>query len=145
MISSREKEIIIGTILGDSHVNMLKTDARLELCHSEAQKDYLFWKYQELKNFVKSKPRRIKFIDKRNGKSYSQWRFRTRIDKVFTELHNIFYLNKRKVISRSVVQLIKSPLTLAVWFMDDGGRRNDCYGLFLNTLSFSKTENELLK
>jgi hypothetical protein len=29
--------------------------------------------------------------------------------------------------------------------MDDGGRRNDCYGLFLNTLSFTKTEHILLQ
>ena len=29
--------------------------------------------------------------------------------------------------------------------MDDGGRRNDCYGLFLNTLSFNKPEHERLR
>jgi len=40
---------------------------------------------------------------------------------------------------------LKSPMVLAVWFMDDGGRRNDSYGLFLNTLSFTKAENELLR
>lgn len=40
-VSSREKEIIIGTILGDAHVAMLKTAARLEITHSEKQKEYV--------------------------------------------------------------------------------------------------------
>jgi len=29
--------------------------------------------------------------------------------------------------------------------MDDGGRRKDCHGMFLNTLSYSKIEQEKLQ
>lgn len=51
MVKQREKGIILGTILGDAHIRMLKTDARLEVGHSEKQKDYLFWKYNQSKKF----------------------------------------------------------------------------------------------
>lgn len=56
----------------------------------------------------------------------------------------MFYRNKVKFIPENICQILKSPLSLAVWFMDDGGRRNDSYGLFLNTLSFTKREQEML-
>jgi hypothetical protein len=144
MISSREKAIIIGTILGDAHLSMLKRDARLEIGHSEKQKLYLFWKHKELKKFTSAKPHCSKIFDSRYNKTYIQWSFKTRTNIFFTQLHQFFYQKKKKIISEKICSLIKSPLSLAVWFMDDGGRRNDCYGMFLNTLSFTKKENEIL-
>ena len=144
MISSREKDIIIGTILGDAHIGMLKTSARLEIGHSEKQKSYLFWKYKELKRFISSKPHKIKVFDSRYNKTYIQWRFKTRVNNFFKRLHHLFYPKGKKIIPSEICSLLKSPLSLAVWFMDDGGRRNDCYGMFLNTLSFTKQENEIL-
>lgn len=144
-ISSEQKEIILGTILGDAHLGMLKKDARLELGHSEKQKLYLFWKYKRLKEFTSSKPHRLEIFDSRYKKIYVQWRFKTQVNKYFTELYNFFYPKGKKVINSNIYSVLKSPLTLAVWFMDDGGRRNDCYGVFLNTLSFTKKENDILR
>jgi len=144
MISSREKEIIIGTIVGDAHIRMLKTDARLEIGHSEKQKPYLFWKYKELQKFTSSKPHRIEVFDPRHNQIYIQWRFRTRINEFFTRLHHLFYRGGKKVVPHKIYSLMKSPLSLAVWFMDDGGRRNDSYGMFINTLSFTEPEQKIL-
>lgn len=56
MVSSRVEEIVIGMVLGDSHLAMLKQDARLEIGHSEKQKDYVFWKHKELSQYVSSNP-----------------------------------------------------------------------------------------
>lgn len=145
MVSNREKAIIIGTILGDAHLGRLKTDTRLEIGHSEKEKAYVFWKYKELQRFVGSKPHRIEIFDSRFQKTYIQWRFKTKINKFFTVLHYLFYSGTKKIITPKIYSLLKTPLSLAVWFMDDGGRRNDCYGLFINTLSFTEKENEILK
>lgn len=144
-ISSREKEIIVGTLLGDGHLAMLKTGARLEVAHSAKQKEYLFWKYQTLSRWVKTKPHCIRIADKRWKATYIQWRFRTQISEIFTELHSLFYPKGKKIVPATISQILTSPLSLAVWFMDDGGRRNDSYGLFLNTLSFTKSEHTLLQ
>ena len=143
-ISSREEEILIGTILGDGHLRMLKTGARLEMMHSEKQKEYLVWKYEELKRFTLSGPRLIHMHDSRNGKVYREWQYTGRVQEDITRLQNVFYKNKRKIIPKNINSILKSPLSLAVWFMDDGGRRNDSYGHFLNTLAFTDDEHELL-
>lgn len=145
MISSREEEIIVGSILGDTHVAMLKNNARLEITHSEAQKDFVFWKYHELGKWVTAKPREVRIYDDRYKKTYTQWRFATNTNREFTKFHKMFYKNKVKFIPRNISEILITPLSLAVWFMDDGGRRNDSYGLFLNTLSFTVNEHELLQ
>ena len=39
-----------------------------------------------------------------------------------------------------------TPLSMAVWFMDDGSRKSSqCRGLYLNTQSFSASEVETLQ
>lgn len=143
-LSQRENDILIGMILGDAHVRALKHESRVEVTHSEKQKDYLFWKYSNLKRWVISKPHLCKIYDKRYNKVYTQWRFRTKSHKAFSYLRNLFYSKGKKIVPKEIADFLKSPLSLAVWFIDDGGRRNDCYGLFLNTLSFTKKENLLL-
>ena len=52
-----------------------------------------------------------------------------------------FYLNKKKIIPSHVLQNI-TPLSLAVWFMDDGTREG--HQARLNSQSFTRRENEKL-
>ena len=144
-LTQREYNILLGMVLGDAHVRQLKRESRIEVSHSGKQKDYLFWKYENLKRWIISKPRFLKVYDKRFDKIYTRWRFRTKSHKVFSSLRKLFYSNNKKIVPQRIEKTLKSPLSLAVWFMDDGGRRNDCYGVFLNTLSFTKAENEVLR
>ena len=52
-------------------------------------------------------------------------------------------MNRRKVIP---ADLELTPLSMAVWFMDDGSRKSSqCRGLYLNTQSFSASEVEMLQ
>lgn len=146
-ISSREEEILIGTILGDAHLARLKSGARLEMMHSEKQKEYLVWKYEELKRFTKCDLCFVTIRDSRNGHVYREWKYSGCVHEAITCLHNLFYKNKknkRKIVPENINSILTSPLSLAVWFMDDGGRRNDSYGHFLNTLAFTDDEHELL-
>lgn len=94
---------------------------------------------------MRGEPRLVKIEDARYGKTYRQWRFATGIADWCTWMHRIFYKERIKVVPLNIENLLTSPLSLAVWFMDDGGRRNDSYGLFLNTLSFTLPEHELLR
>jgi len=144
-LSIEEKDILIGTILGDAHVRKLKQESRVEITHSTQQKAYLFWKYEKLKRWCGAKPHLVRIHDARYQKEYLQWRFNTVSRTVFDDLRKIFYRGRIKIIPQNISEIITSPLSLAVWFMDDGGRRNDSYGLFLNTLSFTKPEHELLR
>jgi len=143
-LNKEEYDILIGAVLGDAHLRKLERDVRIEFTHCVKQKRYLFWKYQKLKRWCRAEPHLVKFKDARSGKEYLQWRFQTLSNKIFTDLWKLFYRNGAKIVPKNIVEILKSPLSLAVWFMDDGGRRNDSYGLFLNTLSFSKLEQKRL-
>jgi hypothetical protein len=145
IFTPNERAFVLGTILGDAHLAKLKTDARLELTHSEIQKDYLLWKYEQLSRFVYKPPRYYEIHDERWGNVYKQWKFQTRVCSVFTEMYEIFYPSGKKIIPKNFKTILFQPKALAVWFMDDGGRRNDCYGLFLNTLSFTREEHQILQ
>ena len=144
-LSKREFGILIGAILGDAYVERHEKDARVAIMHSIKQKELVDWKYQELKRFVKMQPMQSEYFDSRYGKKYFWWRFQTRRFPELKLLGDMFYRKNKKIIPKNIDQLLKDPISLAVWYMDDGGRRKDCHGMFLNTLSFSKTEQQKLQ
>lgn len=139
-LSERELNVLIGTILGDAYIDRYPKDARISIMHSIKQKEFVEWKFKELKRFVKMLPMRSGYFDPRYGKKYFWYRFQTRRFSEFKELGEIFYEGRVKIIPRNINLLLTHPLSLAVWYMDDGGRRKDCHGMFLNTLSYSEQE-----
>ena len=139
-LTDRQYNLVIGTILGDGC--LLKphnwgTNYRLQIEHSNKQKNYVFWKYSELSNWIISPP---KFYPKTNS-----WRFRTISHPIFTELAREFYPDGKKIVSQKVLNKITDSLFLAVWYMDDGNSRKDARAYGISTYSFSKKENVFLK
>ena len=67
-LTQTEYNVLIGTILGDAHVRKLKNNARIELTHSTKQKEYLFWKYQQLQNWCGQSPYIASVHDRRYQK-----------------------------------------------------------------------------
>lgn len=142
-LNSRQYKLVIGTLLGDGC--LLKPhnwgkNYRLQIAHAEKQKDYVLWKYNELKDWVKSEPRLIECT--------RSWRFRTISHNVFTEIAKDFYRNDKKIIPEHVFNLITDPFIMAVWYMDDGGVRRykgDIYNIYLNTQSFKENEVEKIQ
>ncbi len=128
-LTQTQKSIIIGSILGDGYLRVIKKrkNAFLEINHSYKQKDYVDWKFNNLKSIVKSPP---KFRVGNEGRT--AYRFYTRQLPVLTELFYNFYEKKVKIIPKN---LKLDPLVIAVWFMDDGSkcRTSDVY---LNTQQF---------
>lgn len=124
-----QKSIIIGSILGDGYLRVIKgrKNAFLEINHSFKQKEYVDWKYDQLKSIVKSPPK----SRKSNGGRVA-YRFYTKQHPELTELFKNFYQNGKKIIPDNL-QL--DPIILAIWFMDDGSkcRLSDIY---LNTQQF---------
>ena len=65
LLSSRQKEILIGTILGDGHLERNGNGVRLRVDHGMHQAEYLKWKYEEFKNLATNRPRLIRAYHKR--------------------------------------------------------------------------------
>ena len=139
-LTEDQKAILIGMILGDGHLaeNWSKTNYRLKVSQSKGQEKYVLWKYQAFRNWVLTEPKL--------HVSTNSMRFATISHPELTYFRNLFYKGKRKIIPINIGDLL-SPLTLAVWFMDDGNIRKvagKVYGYYLNTHSFSHLENKRL-
>lgn len=121
MLAKKEQEIAVGTILGDGYLQATgKRNARLRLEHSVKQKDYIFWKWQELKRIMQNKPRKIIRYNPIYKKTYSYYRCQSHSSPVFGKLRRLFYRDSKKIIPDNLEKIFKSKLSLAVWYMDDG-------------------------
>lgn len=143
VLTQRQKEILIGTLLGDAHLEKNGRYTRLRVDHYEKHKEYIFWLAHEFSPFSLV-PRRIVEKDKRNGKSYNRWHFSTKSLPVFDEFRVLFYQERRKTISPVLSNMI-TALSLAIWYMDDGFRRHDSKGFYLCTSSFLEIEQKMLQ
>jgi len=149
---NEEKALIMGTLLGDAHIQKRGNSYRLKIAHGIDQRSYVLWKYAKLERFCKTtRPPEIK-TDK-NG--FQTVVFYTISGKWLEEIFHLFYKNTgqerdgkvrfRKTITPELIEnLPMIPQLLAVFFMDDGSVRSDCYAGKLATQGFSKDENHLL-
>ncbi|MBX7138474.1 MAG: hypothetical protein K1X83_10880 [Oligoflexia bacterium] len=127
-LSQRQIDIVIGSLLGDGYLVQTTRGYAFRVNHGVAQREYVDWKFSELKELVNSAPRR-------SGNCYY---FRTVSHSYFKDLRRVFYCGKQKVLPPAIAQWL-SPLSLAVWIMDDGAR--DANQLRINTQCFSEAEN----
>ncbi len=132
-LTEEQKDILLGVLLGDGAMRK-KTQALLEINHSIKQKEYVDWLYQKFKNYVGTEPK----IRKSNGNRIA-YRFTTKSLPQFTQYYDFFFTQKRKHVPFS---LIIKPLTLAIWYMDDGSRCDT--DIYLNSQQFSQVEQEFL-
>lgn len=135
-LTQAQYSVIVGSILGDGYLRIMpgRRAAFLEINHSINEKNYVDWKYQMLKNLVRTGPKLRKGNDGRIA-----YRFFTRQHPQLTDLMRRFYHNGRKIIP-GTLQL--NPLMMAVWFMDDGSRCGKDY--YLNCQRFDQVSQKRL-
>ena len=135
VMNKQQQEIIIGTLLGDAWID----NKSLRIKQSDAHKNYVFWLYSYFKDLCISPPKQ--------RSDYKQWYFQTRFLKEISDYKEIFYKNNIKVVPENIKSLLISPLSLAVWYMDDGSldfRPKDHYNFSLCTNAFTIKENKSL-
>lgn len=136
----RQRELALGSLLGDAYLRRSGNSYSLSFCHGERQLDYLKWKLGEFENFVTTKRfyrRETQFH--KNAPSYS---FSTINHPELTALHALCYPDGRKRLSRAWLEQL-SPLSLAVWYLDDGSLNRRYGTIVLCTNSFSLEEQLL--
>ena len=146
ILSPIQKEFLIGTILGDGNLRFVNKNREVSFIadHGINQKEYVFWKYEIMKNWVLTEPKElIRIYHKDKSRKLRSFRFSTISHPEFTSLYNLFYKNGVKIIPDNIKDILKSPFSLAVWLMDDGNKNHQA--VFLNTQQFSKNEPEILR
>lgn len=138
-LSKQQKEILIGLMLGDGHLETQDNRTyRLKVEHSIKQKLYTDWLYRIWNKWVLTKPKtRIK---KLNGKHYQNYYFSTISHGALRFYAQQFYRAKKKVVPRLIHRWL-TPLAFAIWFMDDGSIKSKNHqARILNTQGFDKKD-----
>lgn len=140
----QQKAIIVGKVLGDGCLEKNGLHVRLKIEQADKQKDYVFWLYQEMQPFVGRSPLAV-FHSGIDRQEIKRWRFATLSLEIFDFYQALFYQNHKKIIPNQIISFLKDPLTLAIWYMDDGYLRTDHSGAYLCTSSFTIAEHQLLQ
>ncbi len=132
-----ERSLIVGSLLGDGYMRIIpgRADAFLEINHSIKAHHYVDYKYNSLKRLCESAPK-----ERTTNGNRVAYRFFTKQHQDLTGLYQKFYKSNKKIIPKD---LILSPVTLAVWYMDDGSKCRE-HDIYLNTQQFSMNDQNIL-
>ena len=142
-LSLLEKNIIVGSILGDGSLSfsIRSRNAYYREHFSIKQKEYRQWKMYNIHS--------LKFRIEKDT------HLKSPSHPIFTELYEQFYINGRKTITESNIQLLSHPIGLMCLYLDDGTlminvqkKNNNIYitpSVGLSTLCFTKRECQILK
>ena len=148
-MNNLQTEILIGSLLGDGtlrkknrgfkdNCTFVKNQCKKDKDGND-KIDYMKWHFDSFSPYSSS----IGIVKKR--KAQNQYEFRTGANVVFTELEKKWYIpsdKKRIKIIPSDVKL--TPLSLCVWFMDDGTNYPEKRQAKIYSQSFSYEEHEFL-
>lgn len=141
-MQSQTRALLIGSILGDGHLTPFSGRSRcskLDLKYDERSLPYLRWIHLMLQELHPSPIKR--------KKGFHQYRFYTSTREDLGELRRIFYPNGVKRIPENISAYLTDPLTIAIWYQDDGTldfRRGYHANALIATHCFTKYECELL-
>jgi hypothetical protein len=140
------RDVIVGAVLGDACLERNGRNVRLRIDHSHHQRALVEWKYQQLAELHPSPPRRVEVFDPRTNQTYIHYRFTTETTDLLNEYFELFYAGDGvKHVPQDIASYLLSALSVAVWYMDDGGRRSDCRSGYLNTQAYLAEEVDTLR
>lgn len=141
-----QREIIVGTLLGDGHLETLNKGRtfRLKIEHSVKQKEYVEWLYEQLKNWtiggINFKNRLSEFPD--GSRKISQKCGFTTISHGSLRFYGQqFYSKEGKKIIPKIIKKLLTPTAIAIWFLDDGSWKSKKHKTFiLHSHGYTKKE-----
>lgn len=138
-LTSLQRSVLVGALLGDGALIPASSghpDARLQIEHKAAHRDYVWWTYEIFKEWVLQPPKwRI---------LTNSWRFRTISHPELGEYRRRFYNDNHKCVPTNIEELL-NEIALAVWMMDDGGLTHAKNTYTISVHSFAAQDVERLR
>jgi LAGLIDADG DNA endonuclease family len=142
-----QKDVLVGTILGDASIERNKPTHNTRIRFEQtfpAHAYYLTTLYIHFLNLTGKCPTvQSRKADKRTGDIYSTISFKTLMFPCLNIFHAIFYKDGTKIVPLNIGELL-SARALAYWIMDDGGKGSHGETI-LHTRSFTLKEVQLLQ
>ena len=141
--------MIIGSLLGDGYLEKRKqgVGTRIKFEQSSDNVEYLMWyhSYLSTRGYCNTNKPKLKKRIRKNGTIYYHYTINSFTFSSLNWIHDMFYKEIEgkyiKIIPLNIEQYL-SPITLALWFMDDGSKLRK--GAKIATNCFTKTELENL-
>lgn len=120
-LTKQQESVLIGTILGDGFLQKTgEKNARLRLEHSQKQKDYVLWKGNIFGRLFQGSPNYLERVHPKSEETYKYCRWQSSASPSFGKWRKYFYPNGKKIVPSDIGKILTEPITLAVWYMDDG-------------------------
>lgn len=143
-LTHEQKQVILGTSIADGHIFRKSSNRHgaLKIAHSINQTELLDFKYNILKEFVRTLP--TIQISEIKGKVHKCKSFRTLTHDYFTYIHDKLYIlnNKGKYekhLNQEILDYIE-PMGLAIAYMDDGTKHNNSRDFCFECFSYEEQQ-----
>lgn len=116
-LTKLQQNLIIGSMLGDGHITNEKYLPIFIVSHAHSEKDYLFWKYETLKDVCNKPPTfnvaKLKPFGNKLFMAQKSYRINTRSLDALIAFRDM-----------SIIELVNSlnEFSLSIWMLDDGHR-----------------------
>lgn len=141
LLSTVQKQILIGSLLGDGHLETQNNGITYRFIVVQSSKKPLYFQFlfQQFQNMITTP-----VYTRTYPTGASTYRLTTRTSEIFTPYAEMFYNGKAKRVPVCIEESL-SPLGLAIWSMDDGSlKSSQSKGVYLNTQGFSGGDIDLL-
>ncbi len=108
--------VTIGSILGDGNLKYFSErtqNSQIYVAQHSSKLSYLEWLHSKYKSGFEMYPIKSK-------KGYQQHYFISKPNKIMGSFRKVFYPKGKKIVPLEIEDLLKNPISLAVWYMDDG-------------------------
>jgi ubiquinol-cytochrome c reductase cytochrome b subunit len=131
--------IFYGSLLGDGYAEKRANGTRISFYQEASHVSYLIWQHNFLSNlgYCNTNLPKINTRLGKYGKIRKIIRFHTWTYSSLNWLHELWYVNGIKVVPNNVGEFL-SPLALAIWIMEDGGKVNKSLKLSTNSFTYSE-------
>ena len=135
-LSQNQREVLIGILLGDAHLETQNQGQtyRLKIEQSQKHEDYVQHLYEIFKPWILTPPQ-LKKRSIRDHESWNCW-FQTVSHGAFRFYAQQFYVDGQRRVPRLIHRWL-TPCALSYWFMDDGSiKSRQSKGVILNTQGY---------
>jgi len=141
-LSDQAKELIFGSLLGDGSLKINKPykNARFSFRHSIKQKEYFFWKINQLKEISSDL---CWWEQRKNSLGGKILRYQSIAAESLTDIYRLTHKHNHLVIRRKWLNKL-TAVSLAIWWLDDGSLITNGRRGVICTDSFSLKEQEVL-
>lgn len=117
ILTQMQLEILNGCLLGDGCLYLHKNAKQACFSYTCKDKELTEYLYEVFKDFGGSGVCYSQYLDKRTGKNYTRYAFKTRVHPILTEIYYQWYKDNKKIIPQ---ELKLTPITCLYWYIGDG-------------------------